>query len=198
LCLVSHPGDPPCTRRLRLLFLGRFRPLSSSARVFDLLRLVEPALGAQLCLAAVGALSPEDEQALRAACPSVQYEELEPVPYEALATHLARADIALLSTSIGRHQIIPAKLWDYLPAGRPILSLCENPEIAQILSETGTGQQLRLPEAAHWLNTTLRNWQSGTPPTTHPVPSALERFSAPAQADDWASLFDALVGGAAA
>ncbi|MDZ7682580.1 MAG: hypothetical protein U5J63_12935 [Fodinibius sp.] len=64
-----------------------------------------------------------------------------PVPVEQGLQVLQQADIQLLSTSPQRKDIIPAKLWDYLAAERPILSIAPNPEIDDILQETQAGVQ---------------------------------------------------------
>lgn len=189
----AAPGQPQ--GRFRALFLGRFRALSSLHRWLPVLRSLPADQARQLTLAAVGPLAPADATRLALACPGIEYEALEAVPHEALGGLLHRADLLLLSTSPGREQIIPAKLWDYLPARAPILSICENSEIAQVLARTRRGQQLTLSEAGRFISKSIAHWQrggSGTQPT--PDWTEIARFSAPEQTAHWARLFDALVG----
>jgi hypothetical protein len=54
---------------------------------------------------------------------------------------LEQASILLLSSHPDRDDIIPAKLWDYLPASPPILSLGSSLDVQKILHDTGQGSQ---------------------------------------------------------
>lgn len=63
------------------------------------------------------------------------------MPPEFASSVLDAADVLLVSTDPERKDIIPAKLWDYLPAKPPILSIAPNPEIKEIVSKTGRGIQ---------------------------------------------------------
>ena len=70
------------------------------------------------------------------------FNRLETIPAEEMLNILPHADVLWLSTKSNRKNIIPAKLWDYLAANRPILSIAPNPEIEEILTKTKTGIQL--------------------------------------------------------
>lgn len=179
--------------RFRALFLGRFRALSSLERWLPVLGSLPAEQARRLTLAAVGPLTPADSARLAETCQGVQYEALPPVPHEALGAVLQRADLLLLSTSPGRGQIIPAKLWDYLPARAPILSICENEEIAEVLTRTRRGQQLSLSSAGRFLGQSIEAWARDRKDPPEPDWDQVERFSAPAQTARWARLFDALL-----
>src|SRR5699024_10932823 len=73
----------------------------------------------------------------------------DPVPVEQGLQVLRQADCQLLSTNPERTDIIPAKFWDYLAARKPILSIAPNPEIKEILQQTGTGEQYHHLDLKH-------------------------------------------------
>ncbi|MEX2395903.1 MAG: hypothetical protein WD491_02710, partial [Balneolales bacterium] len=74
------------------------------------------------------------------------FESVNPEPYENTLIRLNQADMLLLSTEQNRNEIIPAKLWDYLSAGKPIVSFSQNPEVAEILKQTKTGAQFAIKD----------------------------------------------------
>ncbi|MDR9447044.1 MAG: hypothetical protein RI519_04840 [Balneolaceae bacterium] len=67
------------------------------------------------------------------------------------------ATVLLLSTHPDRDDIIPAKLWDYIAASPPILSLGSSEDVGGILEATGRGVQFdarhddESMQAAQWL-----------------------------------------------
>jgi PST family polysaccharide transporter len=105
------------------------------------------------------------------------------VPLEQALSALRRFDLLLVSTHPCRDDIVPAKLWEYLAAGRPVLSLSKNPEVERILERTGTGVQFD-PEApdtvAGLLAESLSNKRAGQPLQLpfDPRPEAIQAFSA--------------------
>jgi glycosyltransferase involved in cell wall biosynthesis len=66
-------------------------------------------------------------------------EQRKPVTYEQSMQELSKAGVLLLLQPETTDLQIPAKLFDYLCAKRPILALANNPEISKILQETNTG-----------------------------------------------------------
>jgi hypothetical protein len=137
---------------LRIAFFGRFRPLSSEDAIFDaLLALARraPELAARVRVSCVGGLPPARLSAARFAAIDHCFEAVPSVPQERAPETLRAADLLLLSTHPERADIIPAKLWDYLPVLRPILDLTPNPEVARVVAHTRTGVSLdpRAPEA---------------------------------------------------
>lgn len=131
-------------QNLNLLFFGRFRRLSPAKPLIDILAQVKDQLGGTLPVAvhSFGLLSDEDSvyaaQRMVRSC----FKAHHPIPAEQALSVLPQADILWLSTDPARTNIIPAKLWDYLAARKPILSIAPNPEIEQILHQTGAGVQL--------------------------------------------------------
>jgi hypothetical protein len=136
---------------LRIAFFGRFRPLSSEDAIFDaLLTLARraPELAARVRIACVGGLPVARLPEARAAAIDHCFEAVPAVPQERAPETLRAADLLLLSTHPERADIIPAKLWDYLPVLRPILDLTPNPEVARVVAHTRTGVSIGPREAS--------------------------------------------------
>jgi glycosyltransferase involved in cell wall biosynthesis len=82
----------------------------------------------------------EEDRALAASLGILErLEERKTVPYAQAMQELSKAGVLLLIQSEDTDLQIPAKLFDYLCAKRPILALANNPEISTILQETNTG-----------------------------------------------------------
>ena len=68
------------------------------------------------------------------------------VPYAETLEELPRADILLLMDSPGRRVGVPAKLYEYLGTGRPILALAERDgDLASLLRESGVPHRIASP-----------------------------------------------------
>ena len=203
--LLTDPLDEPleplaATAPLRLLFFGRFRPLSPArAILLALARLLEREPGARgrVRQHPEGSLPPEDAPHARTLGVADAFEPLSPVPPERTLSAVRRHDISLLSTAPERDDIIPAKLWDYLAARRPILALGRNPDVARLLSTCSAGVQLapeRTADIAELLARCLAHKQRGTPLPlpTRPLDHDISAFEAQHQTRCLAQLFDAL------
>ena len=68
------------------------------------------------------------------------------VPYLQAMREMVRADILLLLDSPGRRFGVPAKLYEYIGAGRPILALAElDSDVAWVLKESGVAHRIAPP-----------------------------------------------------
>ncbi len=68
------------------------------------------------------------------------------IPYSASLQAMVQADILLLLDSPGRKAGVPAKLYEYLGAGRPILALAESDgDVAWVLRESGIPHRIAPP-----------------------------------------------------
>jgi glycosyltransferase involved in cell wall biosynthesis len=68
------------------------------------------------------------------------------IPYSRSIEEMTRADILLLMDSPGRRAGVPAKLYEYIGAGRPILALAEpGGDVASILRESGALHRVTPP-----------------------------------------------------
>lgn len=133
-------------QKLNLIFFGRFRRLSTAKPVIDILSRLKkhnPSAIEKIAIHSFGPLTDSDSQYLQKKGVVDCFEIQKPVPAEQSLQVLKQADILLLSTNPGRTDIIPAKLWDYLAVDRPILSIAPNPEINDILKDSGAGIQYK-------------------------------------------------------
>ncbi|MEX0684453.1 MAG: glycosyltransferase [Balneolales bacterium] len=154
-------------KKFTLMFYGRFRTLSPATPVIALLKRLKntnPVVFSVISVQSYGDLNTEDMKAAKSAGVYEVFETIGPEPYENTLNNLEKADLLLLSTELKRDDIIPAKLWDYLIVNKPILSLSKNPEIAEILDETGTGKQFaphELDKAANMLIECFKSREAG-------------------------------------
>lgn len=193
------PGDGP----LRLGFFGRFRPLSPARPVADALAalaLRHPDLVGRVEVVSFGPLDAADAAHARARGVADRFRVEAPVPPERAREALAGFDVLLLGTAPDRAEIVPAKLFDYLPAGRPILSLAPNPEVAGLVAATGTGVSAdpRDPDAVAGLLAALAAAKRDGAP--FPIPyapdrRAIEAHEAGPATARLARLFDEVAGG---
>lgn len=183
---------------LHLGFFGRFRAMSPATVIADALAVVrrrESASAGRIYVHSFGALNDADaEYASRLGVASSFIQE-SAVPLEQSLGVLRRFDLLLVSTDLSRDRIIPAKIYEYMAAGRPILSLSRNPEVKSILEETHTGIQMDPtdPEAvADFLLGCLSAADAGEPlPLPFaPTEEAMTRFEARETTRELARAFD--------
>lgn len=186
--------------RLSICFFGRFRSMSPASIVTDALYEAgrkDAELMNRIDVYSFGTLNPEDEAYARHRGVVERFRTLEAVPLERAVSLLSQFDLLLLSTDTRRREIIPAKLFEYLPSGRPILSLSLNPEVSRILEQTGTGIQ-RDPRdtgsLAELLLASVRATLAGSalPLRYSPRADQIERFEAHVTTGELAALFEAV------
>ena len=111
---------------------------------------------------------------------------------------LKNGDILLLSTSPERHEVIPAKLWDYLSVEIPILSIAPNPEVGEIIMRSKAGIQVN-PDQTHELAEILKSFatakMSGESLLLSPEKEIPDRniYEAKTKTGELAALFDELL-----
>lgn len=123
-------------------------------------------------------------------------ELLPPVPYAQALDEMLRADALLVLQAANCNQQIPAKLYEYLRAGRPVLAFTDSAgDTAATLRTAGLHSVAPLdqPEAiADLLRTSLRELQRGSAPL--PDAAAARRNSRAVRAAELAALLDEAVG----
>lgn len=128
--------------RFNILFFGRFRELSPATPILNILsevKRIQPDVIDKIRLMYFGELRQEDGRIAKELDLLENLHQQEPVPHDQSRELLNQADLLLLSTDPSRNEIIPAKLWDYLPSTTPILNIAPNPEIKSILDKTKRG-----------------------------------------------------------
>ena len=117
------------------------------------------------------------------------------VPYEEGLSILARADLQILLAYGDETLFVPAKLYDYLLSGAPILCVAPESELTGIVERTGTGFPLGpgdIGAAVDVLRAALEARRTQNPLTT-PHSEAIEDFSARTTARELASSLDRMV-----
>jgi len=117
-----------------------------------------------------------------------------PVPYAESLAVLVEADALALIATGGMALTVPAKLYDYMAAGRPILALTDQPEPARLVSEGQLGEVAPpgSPEAV--AEALLRLHRRTMAPDRGALdPARLERFGAREQARAMAAILDRAV-----
>jgi hypothetical protein len=118
------------------------------------------------------------------------------LPYEDTLDAMERADILVLFDSPGRTIGVPAKLYEYLGAGRPILALAEaNGDVANVLRQSGVLHRIASPRDSQAIASALRGIV-GALDRGAPVAQAgrLERFTRARLTQSLARRMDALLG----
>lgn len=110
----------------------------------------------------------------------------------------ASADLLLLllDDQRGADRVVPAKLFEYLAIGKPILAMCPFGEASRLLDRFGRGATFRPGEielAVQWLKARLDDFSAHGRPGLAPVPSSksspgLEQFSRPSLTRDLSKL----------
>lgn len=124
-------------------------------------------------------------------------EVLPRVPYAQSLRELANADLLLLiQASPDTTALVPAKLYEYLRAQRPVLALVHRGATAEVVAMTGGGWAVA-PEDEQDLYDTLteafRRWRDGTLHQAVTTMDVLRRFDRRWLTGELASLFDRLV-----
>lgn len=168
---IRNHGDPglldpvrapaPAPERFTMLFLGRFRRFLEGRALLVLLaelrRRGHPPGALQLLVTGDIPAGTWQEAAARGVAGYLRQGAF--VPYPAIGSAMAAADLLVLLSQSTSHQRIPAKLYDYLLGERPLLALSGNPELREIVARTGAGAAFApgdIPGAADFVERLLR------------------------------------------
>jgi glycosyltransferase involved in cell wall biosynthesis len=127
---------------LNILFLGAFRDLSKAESMLEVLirfKQKYPEESDQIRVFSMGELTGSDLDKSRLHKLEHVFRRLDRVPHTQVPALVDYFDLNLLSTHPDRDDIIPAKLYDYLASENPIFSLAPNPEVGEIVRQTGSG-----------------------------------------------------------
>ncbi|MFC1574655.1 glycosyltransferase [Gemmatimonadota bacterium] len=141
-----------------------------------------------------GDLPPKDEALVHGLGIADHIYARPPVPMREALRFLIGASVLALVEGPDRSLIVPAKLFDYLAAERPILAVTDSPEIGSIIRECGAGRAVSHGDPEDVSTELVRffdTWESGE---EAPVLDR-SRFGARAQAGRFAAILeDALQG----
>jgi glycosyltransferase involved in cell wall biosynthesis len=140
----------------------------------------------------------EMKQAVERAGLMSRVEFLPRVSYEAALAELGRAGVLLLlQASTDTVDLVPAKLFEYLRAGRPVLAVVPDGATAEVLRDTGGGWVVDQADGRGLHNALVaayRAWVGGSLDSVTADRTVLEKFSRERLAGELAAQFDALLG----
>jgi len=118
------------------------------------------------------------------------------LPYQAAVDEMTRADLLVLFDTPGRKIGVPAKLYEYLGAGRPVLALAEpDGDTAQVLKESGVCHRIAppkdVPRIAQAMAELVREIAGGVVPA--PDPERLRRFTRESIAEELAEVMEQVI-----
>ena len=126
-----------------------------------------------------------------------QVEFLPRVSYEVALAELGRASVLLLlQSSPDTVDLVPAKLFEYLRSGRPVLAVVPDGATAEVLRDVGGGWIVDPADSIGLCNTIVaayQAWAGGRLDTLTANRAALEKFSRERLAGDLAAQFDVLL-----
>lgn len=182
---------------LNIVFFGSFRWLSPVLPIARALSKMESDTRDKIRVHSFGSLGQHDINLLEGLGIRSLFASHQKVKPEQAQAVFKKAGLLLVSTSSERKTIIPAKLWEYLASGKPILSITPNPEIGEILKETSAGVHFsndQEREIAEWLTqfssqprTAVSERESNT------KSSAIEKFSSRSATEKLAQIMNKLV-----
>jgi glycosyltransferase involved in cell wall biosynthesis len=182
---------------LNIVFFGSFRRLSPVLPVARSLSKMDADIRNKIRIHSFGSLEHSDVNLLESMGIRDQFLSHPKVKPEQAQSVFKKADLLLVSTSSERKTIIPAKLWEYLVSGKPILSITPNPEIGEILKETGAGVHFsnsQEREIAEWLTQFARQPRAVLSKNEYNTKSsAIEKFSSRQAAEKLAQIMNELV-----
>jgi glycosyltransferase involved in cell wall biosynthesis len=118
------------------------------------------------------------------------------VPYEQSLSELAQADmLLLLQASADTVGLVPAKLYEYLRAQKPVLAMVLPGATTDVLDTTGGGWAVAPGDGAELTRVVAdayRDWLGGTLPQRRADMQVLQRFDRKRLTGELAALFDQL------
>ena len=167
--LPSHPW-PRSDGKFRLTFAGQFRATRVTPAYFDgLARFVarDPERAETFELRVVGSISQQMQEQARSA--GVNLVATGHVSHREALAEMQQADLLLLSTACRRNaeHVIPAKTYEYLAAGRPILVVGDPAsDVVQLVEQLGAGAGVEREAGAiaEALSEYWEAWQAGELP----------------------------------
>ncbi len=190
----AAPPPPGRDEPFRIVFFGHLTPLRDGRLFFEGLRRFIDAEGlpaGSVEVVTLGEVTPADETAIDALAlrPFVRAHAW--VSFVQSRALLGRADVLLDLTGPRHHLRIAGKLYDYMAAGRPVLSVSNNPEVAEIHAKTRLGRCVGHDAGAiaEALSGFYADKRAGRPYT--PDAAAVAEFGAAPAATRMAAIFDA-------
>ncbi|MEW5913775.1 MAG: glycosyltransferase [Thermodesulfobacteriota bacterium] len=187
----TGPSPPPEDGRLSLVYVGTLFGVTSLRHLWAALALLEPAQRARLRVKVVGRVT--EGEVSDPGLPGLQVEVTGYQDHLRAVAEMRRAGALVLTLEDlpGSPRVIPAKLFEYLAARRPILCLTPAGEASAIVEASGAGAVV-LPGRPQELARLLQSWLQAPPPVPQAPP---ERFSRPELTRRLAQVLDRVAAG---
>ncbi len=199
--------EPVADAKLRIVYTGTLWNLTNIAplvRALQSLARLAPGRASDLELVVAGRRTPQQDAILdRLRDTPVSVVRHDYLPHKQSLKLAASADmlLLLLDEQPGAERVVPAKLFEYLALGRPILAIGPEGETRQLLrdqSQTAAFRPAETERLARWLTTQLDTVSiSKMPHRVHSrlaaSPTLLDRFSRPNLTGELAHLLECCV-----
>jgi len=190
---LFHTADVEPAAVPTLLHFGKFRVLvDPDALLHGFKRLVDERglRPTDVRYRFVGGLRPQDRLLCEQLGLSSYVDEEPPVSYRDALPVLASAHLLTMVVPPDYQLQVPAKLYDYMAANRPILAVSANAEVGRMLAEAGVGEAVLFGDVESVAGAMGRAIEVPYQPACDALPPTLERFSARAQARAFADLLE--------
>jgi glycosyltransferase involved in cell wall biosynthesis len=182
---------PPLTGTLRMLHAGEIYAGRDPLPLLDAMAELKQA-GHPLRLVVMGNVhlprgNLADEAAQRGLASEVDVRGQ--LPYQEALQEMAQTDLLVLLDAPGRTVGVPAKLYEYLGAGRPILALAEpDGDTAQVLRDSGMPHRIAPPKEVGHIREAIAELREA--PATMVDPERLRQFTRHQLAGDLAAIME--------
>ncbi len=186
---LFRPGEAHLPDAFTVAYFGRFRRFVEPDALLRGFRAFVDGRGlgpADARLRFIGGLDPEHKARVAALALDPFVDVVPPVPFRDSLPVLRSAHVLSMVIQPDSHLQIPGKLYDYLCARRPILSVSANPEADRIVAAAGAGLCARHGDPADVAEKLGRLYDGAFEITAADV----EPFSARAQASAMAAVYD--------
>ncbi len=194
--VFAPAGASPRPQKVRLLHFGSVYGKRTLRPVLEAIASLPDEVRDGLELLNLGRVSEEDVALAASLGVSEQLRWRGAVPYAEGVELLAAADLQVLLAYGDETLFLPAKLFDYLMTGAPILCVSEPSELTEIIEETRAGRWARATDVvgvASIIRAAVDARRTGTP-LTNPETSAISRYAAPATTRALARVLDEVCG----
>jgi glycosyltransferase involved in cell wall biosynthesis len=192
--LYGPPGPVPShSDPFRIIYYGHLRPTKNAGLFLGALKrfITEHALApGQLEFITLGEVTPADAETWRALGLEPYIRQHGWLSFPDSPSLLGTADVLLDLMGPNHGLQISGKIYDYLAAGRPILSISPNTELDAVFAETGAGERVDLSEDAIVAALNRRFAR----PKFAPDSKGLQHYTAAAASATLARVFDGACG----
>jgi glycosyltransferase involved in cell wall biosynthesis len=168
------PALPEPRGRLRLLYTGTVFESHPLDDLWAAMALLTPQQRGRFLVEIVGRVVPG--QVVQPGLEGLEVRVLPYEPHHQVTRRMARAEVLVLTLAglPGLGAMVPAKLFEYLAVGRPVLGVLPQGAASKIVQATGSGVVVE-PGKPRDLAQVLAGWLREPPRPTGPPPQAFDR-----------------------